>query len=186
MKFTLDLSGYKEKVSARLPEGSYTVTIQDIEATKARTGSQGFEMWLVVAEGEYAGATLIDRFYHTDPEGKPSGAIFRIVNLMQAVGLPTPKKRLALDTGLFLGKRVQVEVEDGQPYEGRVKSEITSYFRSSGGAEAADEATDLEDLAAEAEETPAPAATPAPASTPAATPEVDAPEEIDLATLDLG
>lgn len=134
---TIDLSNYKDRVGGRVTPGTYTVSIDDVEVGKASSGNMMITVWLQVVSGEFAGTQIIDRLTQTP------AAMFRTVNFMQALGLPTPKKRLQLDFSKFIGRRVDVELEDGDPYRGRVKSEVRGYSKASVSAA---ESTDLEDV----------------------------------------
>lgn len=135
----IDLSNYKETTSARLEEGTYNVVVEDVEVTEARTGNKMIVLsYRVNAPGTDAdGKILIDRLTQTEK------AMFRTVGFMQALGLQTPKKKLKINLNAFLGKHLRVAVEDGEPYQGIVKSEVRDYFRITKPQEVA-EAEDLD------------------------------------------
>lgn len=203
-EFILDLSNYKDRVGARVEEGRYRVRVDDAEMDKSKAGNQMINLWLTIQGGEFDGLTLTDRLTLTER------SLFRVVGFMQAIGLPTPKKRLKLDLRHFIGKTLDVDVEDGEPYNGRVKSEVRGYIKvTSRTASAAPDVSDLDDISSEpvqeAVEAPQSAApetevstSPEPASTPETAPEEvkvaavpasvpsDIPETIDLDSLDLG
>lgn len=185
--FVLDLSNYKDRVGARVEPGRYRVVVDDAEMDKSKAGNAMINMWLTVQGGEFNGATLTDRLTLTEK------SLFRVVGFMQGIGLPTPKKRLQVDLRQFVGKTLEIDVEDGEPYNGRIKSEVRGYIRIAGAAAAAADPSDLDDLTVgvDAEATPAQdvAVVAAPVAVAAAVPvaaSVAAPEEVDLATLDLG
>ena len=147
--FILDLTGYKDRVGSRVDEGRYRVIVEDAEMDKSKAGNAMVNIWYRVLDGEFAGATLIDRLTITEK------ALFRIYGFMQAIGLPTPKKRLQLNTRLFIGKVLEIDVEDGDPYNGRIKSEVRGYLRASnlsgsdgqnGSAADVSDLADLDDL----------------------------------------
>lgn len=143
----IDLQNYKDTSGGRVEPGEYVVTVEDTEVTESKAGNPMIVLFLRVTGGEYDGITLIDRLPQT------SKALFRTVAFMQALGLPTPKKRFKINTGKFLNKRVLVTVDDGEPYQGRVKSEVRGYSRMTSGRDAvadADEADlDEEDVSEE-------------------------------------
>lgn len=184
--FILDLTGYKDRVGARVEPGRYRVVVDDAEMDKSKAGNPMVNIWLRVVGGEFDGATLTDRLTITDK------ALFRIVGFMQAIGLPTPKKRLQVNTAMFVGKMLDVDVEDGDPYNGRIKSEVRGYLRVAAGQQSsADDLPDPSDdltVGVDPEATPAGLGEPAPLSAVPDAPEASesAPEEVDLATLDLG
>lgn len=182
-QITIDLSNYKETSSAYVEPGTYTVTVEDVEITKTGEKSKNPGTPMLVLNYRITdpsspadGAVLVDRLTLSEK------AMFRVVGFLTALGLPTPKKKLALNTATLLNKRLQVTVEDGQPYNGQVRSEIRGYLKVVGGtaAAAAAPATDVADLTeddAEDEE---------PTTAPAEPVEEDTDESVDLDTLNLG
>lgn len=147
----VDLTNYKERTSARIAPGTYRVQVEDTEETTTKKGDPMINVWLRVVGGEYDGATLVDRLTITEK------ALFRVVGFMQALGMPTPKKRLQVDARRFVGKAVVIDVEDGEPWNGQIRSEVRGYSRAVGAnAQPSAEPTDLEDLseAPPAEEEP--------------------------------
>lgn len=134
----IDLTSYKERIGQRVVPGRYTVVVEDAEIDTAKSGNQMINLWLRVLNGTYEGSTLTDRLVITEK------SLFRVVAFMQAIGLPTPKKRLAVNLRNFIGKTLDVDVDDGEPYNGRVRSEVRGYMRIEGAA--ARVATDVADL----------------------------------------
>jgi hypothetical protein len=209
----IDLTDYKDRVGGRAEPGVYTAVIEDVEMDVTskpdpKTGkpSQMLNVWIRIQDpnGEADGVTIIDRLVQR------SNTMFRTVNMLQALGVPTPRKRFKLDFAKLVGKRLQIDVADGQPYQGRVKSEVRGYMKLSvnGASKPKAEQADLSDIdpdaagefAAETTQNPSPEAQAArqepedvPFDTSAAEPvaepeeatEVDGPEEIDLDTIDL-
>ena len=135
----IDLQNYKDRVGTRVVPGRYRVRVDDAELDQTRDGAPMINVWLVVAEGEFEGATVIDRLLPQHPK-----ALFRVVGFMQAIGLQTPKKRLRVNITSWVGKVLEVDIEDGEPYNGRVKSEVRGYYRIERKASAA--ASDLADI----------------------------------------
>jgi hypothetical protein len=163
----IDLSNYKDRVGNRVLPGRYHVIVEDAEMDKSQAGNQMINLWLRVQGGEFNGAVLVDRLTLTEK------ALFRVVGFMQAIGMQTPKKRLRVNIGTFINKGLDVDVDDGEPYNGRVKSEIRGYLRpvrgeSNGTAAVADLPADLEEFGG--------------AEPPA---DESVPDEVDLNTLDL-
>lgn len=153
-KIVLDLSNYKDRVGTRIAEGTYRVVVEDAEMDKSKAGNQMINIWFRVQGGDFDGATVTDRLVLTEK------SLFRVVGFMQAIGLPTPKKRLQLSLSQFMNKTLDITVEDGEPYNGRVKSEVRGYARVAKAEKAS--GADLEDLEApDAAEEPAEAPEPA-------------------------
>lgn len=152
-KIVLDLSNYKDRVGTRIAEGTYRVVVEDAEMDKSKAGNQMINIWFRVQGGDFDGATVTDRLVLTEK------SLFRVVGFMQAIGLPTPKKRLQLSLSQFMNKTLDITVEDGEPYNGRVKSEVRGYARVAKAEKAS--GADLEDLEApDAAEEPAEAPEP--------------------------
>ena len=132
--FIVDLTNYKERVGARVEPGRYRVIVDDTEMDQSKAGNQMINVWFRILDGEYEGKTITDRLTLTEK------ALFRVVGFMSAIGLPTPKKRLQLNLRKFNGQILEIEVRDGEPYNGRVKSEVADYYRASKKAAPASEA----------------------------------------------
>jgi len=122
---TIDLSDYKDKVGQRVMPGKYRVVVDDAEQDVAKSGNTMITLWLRVLDGEFAGSVVLDRLVLTP------NSLFRVVGFMQAIGMPTPKKRLKINLRQFIGRTLEVEVDDGEPWQGKTKSEVRSYNRPS-------------------------------------------------------
>lgn len=153
----IDLSNYKDSGNVRIPEGRYRAIVDDVDLDKSRAGNTMIKVWMRVLGGEHDGAIILDRLTLTDK------AMFRVVGFMQGIGLKTPKKKLQINLKTFLKRQADIEVVDGEPYNGRIRSEIAQYIRiAQPKAEEAPE-DDLDALEAVVEDE-APAAKPAKAS----------------------
>lgn len=175
----LDLTNYKDRRGSRVEPGKYEVVVEDIESNKSNAGNPYLTVWLRVEDGEHKGETLLDRLVLTEK------SLWRIVAFLQAVNVPTPRKRLSIPYRLLIGKRLIVTVEDGDPYNGTVRSEIRGYAKAAQAP--ADNAGDLGDVAADsAPETAAEPASEEP-STGEANGKVEAsvPETLNLDDIDL-
>ena len=180
----VDLSNFKDRVGSRVAPDRYRVQVEDVEATKSQAGNPMVNVWFRIIGGEFDGQTIVDRLTLSEK------ALFRVVGFMQAIGLPTPKKRLKLNIRQFVGKVLDIDVEDGEPYNGRVKSEVRAYIRAAGAQQAGgDDLEDLEETSSSAQDLPE---TPAPQSAtqtelPGTTTDVeDIPADgLDLETLDI-
>lgn len=126
----VDLTNYKDKVGARVPEDTYKVIVEDAEPDTARSGNPMVNLWFRIHGGEHDGATIVDRLVLTDK------SMFRVVGFLQALGIQTPKKRLSLDISKFIGRSLEITVRDGDPYNGRVKSEVSGYAKLAKSAKA--------------------------------------------------
>lgn len=185
----IDLTNYKDRVGNRVVPGRYTVVVEDAESDTAKSGNPMVNLWLRVQGGEFDGATIVDRLVLTEK------SLFRVVGFLQAIGVPTPRKRMKMNVRGFIGRTLDIDVEDGDPYNGRVKSEVRGYMRATGAGKAA-EAADLDDLpgeddmsafdgSAEAEAAASQSEASAKAEEAPAAAEADT-DEVDLDEIDLG
>lgn len=75
--------------------------------------------------------------------------LWKLRNLLIAAGINVPKTKTKVDPNKVVGRLIGVTIEDGEPYEGREKSEITGVFPAS---ELTDAVTDDDDDDDEPEE----------------------------------
>lgn len=122
-ELVVDLTNYKDRVGSRILPGKYRVQVEDAELTESSAKNPMINIWFRVIGTEFDGATIMDRLTITDK------ALFRVVGFMQGIGLPTPKKRLKLNVRTFVGKVLDIEVDDGEPYNGRIRSEVRAYYK---------------------------------------------------------
>lgn len=126
--FVVDLTGYRDRSSARLPEGDYLVRITDAETTEIKSGDNAgkpmVNLFYEVVDGPSRGQVLVDRLPITEK------ALWRVVGFLRAVGLKVEKKQLQIPFKLLVGRTLIVTVEDGEPYNGNVKSEVRGYANS--------------------------------------------------------
>nr|DAU43814.1 MAG TPA: Protein of unknown function (DUF669) [Caudoviricetes sp.] len=139
MAFTFDFTNYRETGSAQVPAGTYRARVNDFEETESKAGNAMFVVYLEILDGPYAGKQIIDRLPQTEK------AMFRSAAFLQALGVKIAKKRLALNPNSLIGRPVDILVEDGEPYNGRVKSEVREYLRATKPAAKAKPAADLPD-----------------------------------------
>lgn len=180
----VDLSNYKDRVGARIAPGTYRVQVEDAELTKANSGNPMVNMWLRVTGGEFDGQTIVDRLVVTEK------SLFRIVGFLQAVGIPTPKKTIQVPVRAIIGKVLEVEVADGEPYNGKIKSEVRGYMRVAGAPRAEDfdamaDDADLETSNEVADLPEVEEVTEAPGELAEAVVADEAADEVDLASIEL-
>lgn len=139
MAFTFDFTNYRETGSAQVPAGTYRARVNDFEETESKAGNAMFVVYLEITSGPYAGKQIIDRLPQTEK------AMFRSAAFLQALGVKIAKKRIALNPKSLIGRPVDILVEDGEPFNGRVKSEVREYLRATKPATKAEPAADLPD-----------------------------------------
>lgn len=154
MALTFDFTNYKDTSSAHVPAGTYRAEVSDFEETTSKAGNAMFVVYLEITSGPHAGQQIIDRLPQTEK------AMFRSAAFLQALGVKIANKRISLNPKSLIGRPVDILVEDGEPYNGLVKSEVREYLRATKPAEskpaAADPMADEDEIA-----DPAPAAEPA-------------------------
>ena len=105
--------------------------------------------------------------------------MFRSAAFLQALGVKIAKKKIALNPRSLIGRPVDIVVEDGEPYNGRVKSEVREYLRATKPAKAEPED---DPMAGEIDE---PAEAPASPPKPAASEDAEDAVELDVDALDI-
>jgi hypothetical protein len=122
-ELVIDLSNYKDRVGTRVIPARYRVQVEDAESTESSNHNPMVNLWFKVIGGEFDGATITDRLVLTEK------SLFRVVGFMQAIGLPTPKRKLKVNIRQFVGRVLDIEVDDGEPYNGRIRSEVRAYYK---------------------------------------------------------
>ena len=136
MALTFDFTNYKDTSTAHVPAGTYRAEVSDFEETTSKAGNAMFVVYLEIIEGPHAGQQIIDRLPQTVK------AMFRSAAFLQALGVKIAKKKIALNPRSLIGRPVDILVEDGEPYNGRVRSEVREYLRATKPAKAKPAAAD--------------------------------------------
>mgnify|MGYP000963649392 CR=1 FL=1 len=144
MALTFDFTNYKDTSTARVPAGTYHAEVSDFEEMTSKAGNAMFVVYLEITEGAHAGQQIIDRLPQTEK------AMFRSAAFLQALGVKIVKRKIALNPRALIGRPVDIVVEDGEPYNGRVKSEVREYLRATKPAKAEPEDDPMADEAEEA------------------------------------
>lgn len=122
--FYVDFSNYKDRSSARLPEGEYLVRVSDAEATDTKKGDPMVNVFLVVSGGPYADSPIIDRLTITEK------ALWRVANALRALGFKVEKRNMNIPIKAMIGRTMVIKVSDGDEYNGEIRSEIRSYAQA--------------------------------------------------------
>lgn len=130
MALTFDFTNYKDTSTAHVAPGTYRAEVSDFEETTSKAGNAMFVVYLEITEGAHAGQQIIDRLPQTER------AMFRSAAFLQALGVKIAKKKIALNPKSLIGRPVDIVVEDGDPYNGRVRSEVREYLRATKPAKA--------------------------------------------------
>lgn len=167
MALTFDFTNYKDTSTAHVAPGTYHAEVSDFEETTSKAGNAMFVVYLEITEGPHAGQQIIDRLPQTEK------AMFRSAAFLQALGVKIAKKKIALNPRSLIGRPVDIVVEDGEPYNGRVRSEVREYLRATKPAKV----EPADDPMADGDEIDAPS--------PTAEPAKPAPVEEDAVELDV-
>lgn len=154
MALTFDFTNYKDTSTAHVAPGTYHAEVTDFEETTSKAGNAMFVVYLEITEGQHSGQQIIDRLPQTEK------AMFRSAAFLQALGVKIAKKKIALNPKSLIGRPVDIVVEDGEPYNGRVRSEVREYLRATKPAKAEPQDDPMADEIDEPAEAPAEPAKP--------------------------
>lgn len=146
----LDFTNVKEGSTfnkKRQPEGDYKGKVTKV--VDAPSKKDGVAQWLFTIE--------INGYSYPYYCKHQENQLWKIRNLLVAVGLNVPKKRVKVDPNKAVGKFVGVTLEDDE-YDGKAQSNIAAIFPpseldSSDDEDDADDAEEEDDEATEAEDT---------------------------------
>lgn len=111
----------------RVPEGDYKAKIKSAKKGTTRDGeSKIVVVYTLLAPEKYKGKELTDNMSLTK-DGKTSKAVFRVANLLDAVGLKWSKKVMNIPLSKLVGKVVGITLVDNE-YRGRVSSQIADWL----------------------------------------------------------
>lgn len=138
--YTVDLSRYRERLSATIPDGRYLAQVDDYEFSKSKAGNDMFTVWVRIVRGPYTGNVIIERLSLSDK------ALFKIVGFLNGLGIETPKKRLSINPEAWKNRKVWIDTVKGEPYRGRPgTSQIDGYARYVPETEQQDAVSDAQD-----------------------------------------
>jgi hypothetical protein len=109
----------------RYKEGDYHVKIVGVKKGTAKTGSPFAQFAFEFVDGTYKGSVWDSnrtRVYVTD------AALWRVRSLYEACGKTVPKKKLKLDFNKLIGEELGITITDGEPYEGKISSELSDFI----------------------------------------------------------
>lgn len=105
----------------RIPEDDYKVRVVDATLGTAKSSGNSMIIWnFEIIEGKFKGKKLRDRAVLT-PE-----SLWKLKQILEAMGLTVPSKKVALDLTKYVGKELGATVVDDE-YEGKISSKIADY-----------------------------------------------------------
>lgn len=115
--------GKKSERAAHVPEGDYAVKVKAAKLDKSSEKETPgiFVTYVITAPSKYKDKILRDRLWLSD------GALWRVRQAWEAMGVQVPSKKVKLDPKKIIGKECAVTVEDDE-YEGKVRSNVVDTF----------------------------------------------------------
>jgi hypothetical protein len=104
----------------RIPEGDYKARVGTVKHETSKAGNPMLVWEFEITDGKFKGKKLIDRTVLQD------NSLWKLKQLLEAMGIQVPNKRVALDLARYPGMGLGITVVD-DPYEGRVSSKVSDY-----------------------------------------------------------
>lgn len=124
----------------RLPEGDYLAKIIDAKQEEASTGSQMIVWTYKILEGKHKGKKIKDRTVLVPK------ALFRLRNLLEALGVTVPEKTVKVEYKKYIGEKIGLTIVDGEEYKNKIRSEVGDFIPADQVGDDDDEDEDDEDL----------------------------------------
>jgi hypothetical protein len=110
----------------RFKEGDYEVKFVSHEFGRSKEKETPYvQVGLEFTDGKYKGvvwSNMRTRLYLSD------SSLWRLRAFLEAMGVNIPKKKVNINFSKYYGKSLGVTIVDGDPYEGRVSSEIGDFL----------------------------------------------------------
>lgn len=128
-KFDLDFSNYTNRFGDNVVPGRYRCKVVEIEPTKSQSGNNMLNVRMSVlsvapgakGDGSAKGATLVNRLTLTE------NAIFKAWEFVRACGMNPERKKYRFDSDQFIGKVVDVEVDDRE-WNGNISTNVLGVY----------------------------------------------------------
>jgi hypothetical protein len=104
----------------RVPEDDYHVRVATVKQQESKAGNQMLVWDFEFMDGKAKGKKIRDRTVLT------TEALWKLKQLLEAMGIAVPSKRVALDLRKYIGKELGVTVVD-EEYEGKMYSKVSDY-----------------------------------------------------------
>ncbi len=129
-----------------LPDGTYTVTVEEVEQFESEGGNDCLKWKLKVSEGKNKGRVIFDNT-SLQPQ-----ALFRLRGLLESLGHEVEDSEVTLDLSEFIGKSMVVEVAN-ETYQGKKNPKVVTYGSAEDAEDSDDDSDDSDDDSADEEET---------------------------------
>lgn len=126
---TVDFSGVEDRraggTAAHVQEGDYLLKLQEASVIQNKSGDGQHVLWIWgITKGPEASARPI--YHRTSLKPENLWALRNI--LTDLLGKDIPKKSLNIDFAKYQGRSIGATLEDGEPYDGKVRSQIAQTF----------------------------------------------------------
>jgi hypothetical protein len=105
----------------RIPEDNYRAKVKTVKHETSKAGNPMLVWEFEIAEGKFKGRVLIDRTVLQE------NSLWKLKQLLEAMGITVPSKRIALDLSRYPGRELGISVVDDE-YEGRISSKVGDYM----------------------------------------------------------
>jgi len=109
--------------AVRVREGDYRLKAVKAEYGESKSSGNPMITWTFeFQEKPYKGKKIYDRTVLTDK------SLWRLHQLLTAMGVKVPKKAVNLDIQKYVGQEVGATIVDGEEYEGKIRSKISEFI----------------------------------------------------------
>lgn len=124
-KIKVDFKGV-ESGGKLVPEGDYTVRVDEVTQEESDAGNAYLAWVLKVADGKHKGSTL---YHNTSLQPQ---ALWNLKGVLEALGVEVPDSSLDVDLKELVGMTANVTVEH-ETYQGKPKARIVAWESGAGG-----------------------------------------------------
>lgn len=117
----IDFSKVKDGGRVRVPEGDYVVKVKAVKQETSQSGNPMLVWTFTGTDGKLKGRDLTDR------TSLQTNALWKVRDVLEAMGVKVPKKIVDLPLKPLIGKELGVTLFDDE-YEGRISSKVGDYI----------------------------------------------------------
>ena len=118
----VDFSGVKDGGAIRVAPGDYAVKVKSSKITESKSGKPMIVWTFTGLNGALKGQEL-RHITSLQPQ-----ALFNLRNLLLAMKVNVAHGKMKVVPQAYVGKVLGVTLADGEPYQGKVKSEVQAVF----------------------------------------------------------
>jgi hypothetical protein len=117
----VDFTGVNAGGRVRVPEGDYRVQVKSVKHDTSKDGNPMLVWEFEIVDGKHKGKVLKD---YTSLSPK---ALWKLKQVLEAMGVTVPNKRVALRLERYAGVQLGVTTVDDE-YEGKISSKVGDYI----------------------------------------------------------